>query len=528
MPAPQEFDAIVIGSGIGGLAFASIMAKLRKWRVLVLERHFKIGGFTHTFTRPGGWSWDVGLHYVGDVGEGMMGRRLFDFITDAGVKWSAMPDVYDVFEYPGLQVRACKGEGNFRRTLIGAFPDERDAITHYFKDLKSAVSWVTRHFMAVAAPAPLNWIVSAANRFTADLPLETTEQYLERRFSNPQLRAAVTSQWADYGVPPRQSAFATHAVIATHYLNGAWYPNGGAAEIAKATGAVIRAAGGDLLPNHEVTRILLEGGRAVGVEVHIKKGKAGTRSEFRATTVVSDAGAWNTFARMLPSSALPPWQELQSPPAGFEVVELFLGLRSDPRELGFQGENYWIFSSFDHDDIYARRDHLFDGHAVMAYVSFPSSKDPLAKRHTAEIIAPLSYRSLKAYSEEPWRRRDLEYESAKDRITRALLDLVERHHPGFVNLIEYSELGTPLTFEHFTAAPAGSIYGYPGTPDKYRKPWLKPRTPIRNLYLTGSDVALLGIMGALMGGVLTASCLLGPFGFFKIMHAANRHSLDAA
>jgi len=82
MGHPPACDAIVICSGMGGLAFASIMAKLRKWRVFVLERHFKIGGFTHTFTRPGGWSWDVGLHYVGEMGEGMMERRLFDFITD--------------------------------------------------------------------------------------------------------------------------------------------------------------------------------------------------------------------------------------------------------------------------------------------------------------------------------------------------------------------------------------------------------------------------------------------------------------
>ena len=75
MSSQSEYDAIVIGSGIGGLAFARIMAKLRKWRVLVLERHFKIGGFTHTFTRPGGWSWDVGLLYVGDMGEGMTWAR---------------------------------------------------------------------------------------------------------------------------------------------------------------------------------------------------------------------------------------------------------------------------------------------------------------------------------------------------------------------------------------------------------------------------------------------------------------------
>ena len=498
------------------------MAKLRNWRVLVLERDFKIGGFTHTFTRPGGWCWDVGLHYVGDMGDGMLGRQLFDYITDCKVQWNAMPDVYDVFLYPSLEIKVSKGEANFRRALIDAFPNERDSIERYFRDLKSAAHWMTRHFMATVAPAPLSQLVRAVNRATANLPLGLTQHYLESRFRDPQLRAVLASQWADYGVPPGQSAFATHALIATHYLNGAWYPAGGAGEIAEATSAVIRAAGGDLLPNHEITKILLEGDRAVGVEANIKKGKDGVRAEFRAPVIVSDAGAWNTFARLLPSSASLPFRsELAMPPAGFECVELFLGLRRDPRELGFRGENYWIFSSFDHDEMYAQRNDLLEGHAPMAYLSFPSLKSPHATRHTAEVIAPFSYRALEAYRQESWRRRSPSYESAKTRITDALLDLVEQHRPGFRALVEYSELGTPLTFEYFTAALSGAIYGYPGTPEKYRKPWLGPSTPIRNLYLTGTDAAVLGIMGALMGGVLAASRVLGSMGFIQIMRAAR-------
>jgi phytoene dehydrogenase-like protein len=421
-----------------------------------------------------------------------------------------------------------KGETNFRRALTDAFPSERASVEQYFRDLKSSVGWVDRHFMAMAAPTPLNSIVRMVNRFTANRPLETTQQYLERRFRDPRLRAVVASQWVDYGLPPGQSAFATHAVIATHYLNGAWYPNGGAGQIAKATGAIIRASGGELLPNHDVTSIRLEGNRAVGVEVHVNKGTDGLGTEFRAPIIISDAGAWNTFTRMLPSASLPFRSELKSPPAGFEVVELFLGLRRDPREMGFQGENHWIFSSFDHDEMYAQRNELLNGRAVMAYLSFPSLKDPSAKRHTAEVIAPLSYGSLEAYRQEPWRRRGVDYESAKNRIIQALLHLIESHHSGFRDLLEYSELGTPLTFEHFTAAPSGSIYGYPGTPERYRKAWLGPDTPIRNLYLTGSDAALPGIMGALMGGVLTAGRLIGPFGFFQIVRAASSHSKSTA
>jgi all-trans-retinol 13,14-reductase len=233
MSSRPDYDAIVIGSGIGGLAFASFMAKLRKWRVLVLERHFKIGGFTHTFTRPGGWSWDVGLHYVGEMGEGMMGRRLFDLVTDGRVKWNSLPDIYDIFLYPNLQLRVSKGEADFRSTLTHAFPNEGANIEQYFRDLRRATSWANRFIVAKAMPPLLAWMVGVVNRFTADLPLQTTQQYLERRFADQRLRALVTSQWADYGLPPGVSAFATHAVIASHYLNGAWYPDGGQAKSRK-------------------------------------------------------------------------------------------------------------------------------------------------------------------------------------------------------------------------------------------------------------------------------------------------------
>ena len=246
MSSHPGYDAIVIGSGMGGLAFASIMAKLRKWRVLVLERHFKIGGFTHTFTRPDGWTWDVGLHYVGEMGEGMMGRRLFDLITEGRVRWNPLPDVYDVFVYPNLRFGACKGKANFRSALLDAFPNERSNIEQYFRNLKSATNWANRFIVAKAMPPLVAWMLGVVNRLTADLPLEVTQQYLRRRFGDPRLRAVITSQWADYGLPPGLSAFATHAVIASHYLNGAWYPDGGAGEIAKATGAVIRAAGGEI------------------------------------------------------------------------------------------------------------------------------------------------------------------------------------------------------------------------------------------------------------------------------------------
>jgi all-trans-retinol 13,14-reductase len=522
MSSESCYDAIVIGSGMGALAFASVMAKLRKWRVLILERHFKIGGFTHTFSRPGGWTWDVGLHYVGQMGPGMMGRRLSDFLTDGFVKWNPLPDPFEKFIYPGLTFSVPNGEAHYLEALVKVFPEEQSNIEQYFRDLRAAFGWFNRHSMAGSVPGIAGRILKAANRLASGHSLLTTQEYLERRFREPRLRALVASQWGDYGLPPGKSSFAVHALIATHYFSGAWYPDGGAGMIAEGAGSVIRAAGGDLLPNHEVTRILLDGNRATGVEVSVKKGKQGSTAQFHAPVIVSDAGAWNTFTKLLPAEfPLPFRADLAMPPEGYEAVTLYLGLRGDPGVLGFRGENHWIYSSFDHDEMFERRDELLSGHANLCYLSLPSTKDHQAKRHTAEIIAPFSFHALASHRDEPWRRRADDYEAAKKTISNALLDLVERHHHGFRDLVEYEELATPLTFEHFTGAPSGASYGYPGTQERFRKPWLRVDTPVRNLYLTGSDTGSLGIMGAMMGGIGTASRLLGPLGFFRVMRAAG-------
>ena len=85
-----------------------------------------------------------------------------------------------------------------------------------------------------------------------------------------------------------------------------------------------------------------------------------------------------------------------------------------------------------------------------------------------------------------------------------MIALMEAHYPGFSRLIDYQELSTPLTIDSLTGHRRGAVYGLPSTPGKLSVPWLTPRSPIRNLYLTGADIGGHGIVGAFMGGFLTA------------------------
>lgn len=102
------------------------------------------------------------------------------------------------------------------------------------------------------------------------------------------------------------------------------------------------------------------------------------------------------------------------------------------------------------------------------------------------------------------------------------MDLVETRIAGFKKLVEYVEVSTPLSMENFTSRSQGAMYGVPAVPEKYALSWLVPKTPLEGFFLSGSDVGSLGVVGALIGGVICASVVDGPFGFLRAIIAAKR------
>lgn len=527
MAEPNDhYDAIVIGSGIGGLTTASLLAQIEQKRVLILERHFKLGGFTHTFGRKGKYEWDVGLHYVGEVGIGEAPRAVFDFITRGRVDWNAMPEVYDRFVFPDFTYDVRAGLENLSADLITRFPQEQYSIERYFRDLKKTSRWLTTYGVTQAMPSVLRPLVRVVRRFGSKLALMTTGEYLENNFMDERLKAVLAAQWGLYGLPPKTSAFVGHALLINHYSKGGYYPVGGAGVIAKSIVPTVESRGGLALVNHSVNEIIVENGKAVGVRVTEKKGREGIEKRFYANAIISNAGAHTTYTRLMPEGLhLPFSKALRSFPNGTANVTLYLGLKDDPAKLGFRGENYWIYAGYDHDALYAQRNDLVDGKVSAAYLSFPSMKNPEAHGHTAEIIAFMDAEPFMAWENKQWRRRGEDYEQLKGNISDALVTFVEERFSGFEDLIDYRELGTPITTEYFTNHRNGNIYGLPMIPEKFRSPWLSPYTPIRNLYLTGSDAFCFGIVGSMMSGVITTAVVMGrPWRVMSFISQAMKFS----
>jgi phytoene dehydrogenase-like protein len=269
-----------------------------------------------------------------------------------------------------------------------------------------------------------------------------------------------------------------------------------------------------------VEKVLVESGRAVGVRLV-------GGEELRAPLIISNAGARNTYLKLLGEEVAVPFRdELRASATGFANVTVYLGLKDSPADLGVTGGNFWMFDSLDHDQTDRRRDELLEGKAHFAFLSFPSMKDPLAKAHTAEIIAPVSFEAFAKWRGGEWKKKGAEYQALKDQVADELIRFVDERLPGFAAKVAFREVSTPLSTEYFTDHPGGEIYGFTATPERLRSPWIGAVTPVKNFYLTGADACAHGIGGALMGGLICTAAIEGLGAFRKIGAAASRASKE--
>jgi len=518
----EPYDAIVIGSGIGGISAAALLSKAGK-KVLVLERHYTAGGFTHTFQRKG-YEWDVGVHYIGEVHRKNSGlRKIFDYITNKNLQWAFMGEIYDKIIFGEESYEFVSGTARFKERLYQYFPEEKRAIDQYLSLVYQAAAATKGFFMEKALP-PLASKLAYPFLSSKFLKLSdrTTLEVVRSLTDNPKLIGVLTAQYGDYGLPPGESSFAVHAMIAKHYLDGGNYPVGGSGEICSTIRPVIEASGGKILVKAEAQEILVESGRAVGVKLH-------QGDEIRAPLVISDAGVMNTFGRLLSPSA----QEKFSIQSKLKMIKpslshlcIYIGIKEPHQNLNLGKTNYWIYPGYDHDANIER--YLKDPSSPLpvVYVSFPSVKDPTWEkrfpgRSTIEVIGFTPYEWFSKWEGTEWRKRGDEYLAFKQQLSERMMEQVYRYLPQIQGKIDHMELSTPLSTKHFCNYQYGEIYGLEHSPERFRMRWLRPKTPIKNLFLTGQDIVTDGIGGALFGGVLAASVILRKNVMKEILSASN-------
>jgi len=512
----DHYDVIIIGSGISGLCSAALLAMEGK-SVLLLEKHFKVGGYTHTFKREN-FEWDVGIHYIGGVhNKKSFIRRLFDKITNNNLKWSKMSSNYDRIIFPDKSYDFIAPKDQFIDSLKSSFPSESHAIDQYINILDDFKRCSFKYFSAKALSGiPEYFLYSYLSRKFFKYSDQTTHQILSKITSDEKLIGVLTGQWGDYGLTPKQSSFAIHAMVANHYLDGGNYPVGGSRMIAESIIPVIRQHGGEVLLSTGVDKINIKNNRVTGVILE-------NAESISSDVVISGAGVVNTINKFLrdDDSYKHFSENLSRVQSSGSYVCLYIGFNQSAEDLGIKDTNLWIYPGYDHDkNLNDYRDRKTDNFPVL-YLSFPSSKDPQWQSNhpgtaTMEAITFSSFDWYQKWQDKTWKNRGDEYESFKDDISQKMIKLIYKNAPHLKDKISYSELSTPLSTRDMANYNTGELYGIDHLPQRFRQKWLKPRTPVDGLFFTGQDILTAGVAGAMSAGVLTTSVILKKNLFKKI------------
>jgi all-trans-retinol 13,14-reductase len=478
----------------------------------VLERHTTAGGATQTFKRSG-YEWDAGLHYIGQVhSPASTLRRVFDYITDGKLAWEPMPDVYNRIIVGDREYEYPSGQEAFTDRMKKYFPDEAAAIDRYV-ELVTEANRTSRSFFAHRAlPREL------AEGLYADMcePFRafsdrTVSEVLSELTDNSELKTVLCGHYGDYSLNPGRASFAIHAMLIRHYIHGASYPVGGSGRLAETITDVIRAAGGEVLISADVDAVDLdEAGQACGVTM-----ADGRR--FGAPAVISDAGAHNTLTRLLPSESADAGliESCRSVGPSLPWVVLNIGIRASDDDLDLPRGNIWIHHGPHIDDAVTAYESDPTNHPMPLYfLTFPSVKDPSwPQRHpgraTVDIAGVTSWKLFEQYAETAWMRRGAAYEDLKGQLIDELLQQLLRVCPQLEGRIDHLELATPLSFNHFLNRQYGDFMSLAATPQRFALRNLSAHTAIPNLYLSGQDVVAAGVVGALTGGAVAASAVLG-------------------
>ncbi len=490
---------------MGGMTTATALSRL-DYKILLLEQAQTIGGLTHTFTRSG-FSWDVGIHYCGLFGREQPAGKILDWLSGGTIEFQSVGTVYDTLHFPGdFDISVARPAEAYKMELKDRFPENATEIDAYFEALRSADAAMRMVAAERAMPEPF----CSAHRWWNENTIQqwcsrTTSEVIAEIASDPKLAAVLTAQWGTYGGMPKEASFGVHAVIMSHYLDGAGYPVGGAAAIAKGLVPVIEASGGSARASTPVEAVLIEDGQAVGV-------RTSSGDQFKAPVIVSAAGAGETVKRLLPKEIRA--QEWAKEIATFKPsvchFEVYLGFEGDIARHGATRSNHWFYDNWSPgSELWAAA----SGKPLpMLFVSFPSLKDPRhdpgsSNKHTGQMMVLADWSAVAGFADGGAEERPEEWMEFKQEVEAAMMALFSEKFPALVPLVVYQELGTPLATASFTGHEKGGFYGIETTPRRLLSEALRARTPVPGLFLTGQDVNTPGIAGALYGGMLGAASI---------------------
>jgi prolycopene isomerase len=457
-----DYDAIIIGAGIGGLVCGCYLAKAGL-KTLIVEKNAQPGGYCTSFTRNG-FKFDACAHSLGSLRDGgNINIILKELGLDNKLKLTRY-DPQDTVIYPDGNICFWNDLNKTIQEFQEKFSNESKAIGSFFK------------------------FVNACQGITFNsLRRITFAELLDSYFKDNKIKSVLALPvLGNTGLSPSKiTAFTAVTMFKEFILDGGYYPEGGMQGFSDLLVKKFKELKGDILLPSFVTRIEVKDGCVKGVEVN---GSTLISSKY----VISNVDASLTFLDLVGRKHLPKEhvEKLQELKPSLSAFILYLGVKGSIKDK-IGDSNFWFLPEYDIESLYKK-----------------ASMGEVENLNWFLLRLLPNQRSLIMLVNCPFKDNQF-WKENKRKLIDVFIKKIQVLIPDILDCVSFKEAATPNTLYKWTLNRNGAAYGWESIPSQFSVNGFAQVTPIRNLYLTGHWSTLVqGIPGVAYLGRNTAGILL--------------------
>jgi len=480
----HHYDVLILGAGLAGLQCGVILSR-HGYKVGVIEKNRHIGGTLQSFSFNG-CDFATGLHYIGSLNPGQTLHRLFSYFNlFEGITYHRMDsEGFDVFKIDGKTYSFPQGWEAFRHYLHGCFPEERRAIDQYILAVEK-----------VLEEQPLFELNEAGN-LLQEKPSQSVNawEFICSLTSNHTLRQVLSALNFVYAGDKEATPWYVHALINHYFVSSSYRVVGSSDQIPQRLKSEIEKQHGQVITHQEVDQFVLEDGKLLGV-------RCSNGNRFYADHIISNIHPATTMGLLEEGQIKKSFRKrLETKTDTLSAFALYIQLK--PGKFPYRNHNY---NYYEKSDVWYASRYDAENWPEHFFMHFPIDTPDARWVDHLSVVTHMRFEEVEKWKYLSTADRSPEYQKFKKEKAEKLLKLVLKEFPELDELIVSYTAATPLTFRDYVGSPTGSMYG---TLRDYKNPltsYVAARTKIPNLYFTGQNLNLHGVMGVSISALVTCS-----------------------
>lgn len=493
-----QYDVVIIGSGLGGLVCGYILSK-NGYKVIIVEKNHQIGGCLQTFQRKG-VKFDTGMHYIGSMQPGQILHSFFSYLNlNKDVTLSPLdPNGFETISLQGRKYYYANGYENFIETLAKSFPKNREEIKEYVKQIR-----------AIADASPINNLQEINNHIIIEPNIikATVNEFIESITSNKELQNVLIGNLPLYAGVKDKTPIYIHAFIKNFYIQSAYRIVGGSDVIASSLANSIRSFGGEIITSQEVDKIICDSTHATAIQT--KEGELIT-GKFFISNVHPEITMEKIESPLIRKIYKERIKHLENSIGNFTVY-----IKFKPDSVPYLNSNFYFY---EFDDLWETNNYNPEKWPQSYLFMHQCNQKEMTFAESAELSGYMKFDDVREWENTTVGKRGEAYLQFKEEKAERFIKKLNDSFPGIMNNIEYYETSTPLTYRDYTATKEGSMYGILRDANLPVQTYISQRTKIPNLFLTGQNINTHGILGVMIGSIITCAEFIGLNNIIKDIH----------